>query len=334
VPRETISPELRAENLRRTTSNDDLLSAAEAAGYPGERAAVNAINKYLGFKGERTAIQNLSQLSEDEARSALEMFARRRSEKGLLDERGSAPAELFNWSEITRVGSQKLRNFLHPGTVKETTPPPLTPTQAKRVQAYLDDTMKPRMLQHKIGANQHGVNERNRILYDYAGGRRGFDEVMTYAMPYWFWWSRSGKQWPIRLLTHPNVLSNYARYKQAVRDTNREHYRKLIGDPNAELPLGWDYGIQIPLTDLSIDFERKLFRWPTSSTTTSRLPSRRRRAGRPCSSCRASAPPLYAYHLGLRRLSQLHRPARGRRPVRWLYLAHVQGYEVRHRHGA
>jgi hypothetical protein len=191
-------------------------------------------------------------------------------------ERGSAPADLFNFAQMSQDMAGIIRKVLGKGkAARELTPEPFTPQQVQDLTALIENNLVPRMNDVKMAANQFGVSARNFALLDY-GRRTQLDDWMAYAFPYGFWYKGTYLRWPLRFAQNPTLLGNFARYKQLVREADVAYYRQMTGDPNAEPPENWNRGIRVPGTEYFIDAERYMS--PLSALTEDFTTANRRAA--------------------------------------------------------
>lgn len=69
--------------------------------------------------------------------------------------------------------------------------------------------------EHRALASRVGVEARNFALLDYAD-RRNLDTLLSFVMPYHYWYGRTYKNWLQRGVLNPAVLANYQRYRGAL----------------------------------------------------------------------------------------------------------------------
>lgn len=137
--------------------------------------------------------------------------------------------------------------------------PPFTPEQAALLRKLANERIIPNMVRDKATVASLATQMRNFALGDYQN-KRMIHEWLAYIFPWSYWYTFTYPNWAKRLLTHPSFVSNYARIKAQLAKTNREYYRAVMGDPNAEMPEYWEDQIRVPFhnTQLYFDLERTL----------------------------------------------------------------------------
>jgi hypothetical protein len=106
----------------------------------------------------------------------------------------------------------------------------LAPDQVKAVRKWLR-SLEPRQNELKMVASRVGVYERDFALHNY-GDRRLGDYALSYATMYHYWPSRTLLKWGQRFANNPALLMKYVRYKQYIREKNKdlpEHWRDQVG---------------------------------------------------------------------------------------------------------
>lgn len=82
---------------------------------------------------------------------------------------------------------------------------------AASLNKYLDGVFKD-LSTHKIAATSWAESLRDWSLLNYSD-RRGFDNLVSWAYPYQFWYTRSAYQWLTRAIDRPAWFANYARMR-------------------------------------------------------------------------------------------------------------------------
>ncbi len=137
--------------------------------------------------------------------------------------------------------------------------PPFTPEQIALLRKLANERIIPNMVRDKATVANLATQMRNFALGDYQN-KRMIHEWLAYIFPWSYWYTFTYPNWAKRLLTNPSFVSNYARIKAQLAKTNREYYRAVMGDPNAEMPEYWEDQIRVPFhnTQLYFDLERTL----------------------------------------------------------------------------
>jgi hypothetical protein len=137
--------------------------------------------------------------------------------------------------------------------------PPITPDQARILRELANKKIIPNMVRDKATVANLATQMRNFALGDYAD-KRMINEWLAYIMPWSYWYTFTYPNWAQRLATNPSWVSNYARYKTALAKTNREYYKAVMDDQDAEMPEYWEDQIRVPFADtqLYFDLERTL----------------------------------------------------------------------------
>ena len=137
----------------------------------------------------------------------------------------------------------------------------LTPEQALYLRTFVNKELLPKMSRDKFIVGQVATDMRNFALGDYTH-RRNIHEFLSWIYPYAYWYTFTFQNWAMRLAQHPSYVANYARYRRLLRDKNREHYKELTGDPNAELPeyneASWFFKLPFADTELQFNLEDTL----------------------------------------------------------------------------
>lgn len=137
--------------------------------------------------------------------------------------------------------------------------PPIAPDQARILRELANKKIIPNMIRDKATVTNLATQMRNFALGDYSD-KRMINEWLAYIMPWSYWYTFTYPNWAQRLATNPSWVSNYARYKAALAKTNREYYRAVMDDQDAEMPEYWEDQIRVPFanTQLYFDLERTL----------------------------------------------------------------------------
>ena len=158
-------------------------------------------------------------------------------------------------------GITEARRIIAEWRAKQTPQPiaPFTPGQAVDLKKWIADNLVPGMIQGKTLANRIATQARNFALGDYAS-RRNINGLLQWVFPYHFWYTFTYKNWITRFMQHPEILSDYARYKALLQQENEKWYRETTGDQNAELPPWWAGQVRIPFggTEYWMDLEKTL----------------------------------------------------------------------------
>jgi len=85
------------------------------------------------------------------------------------------------------------------------------PRQERELSDWMK-TMKERLTIARADALDIAQETRDFILHNY-GSRRGIDQLLSYIYPYQFWHSRTYAKWLKRLVTEPEWIARYARYR-------------------------------------------------------------------------------------------------------------------------
>jgi hypothetical protein len=197
---------------------------------------LNIINKY----GEQN-YGSLDEVDPELAREALANYKLARPDVGdLIDEKplpmpayvpGSTPTHARNAHE-TRRTVKDLFGRVEKG-IRENYGKQIPVVNNPNLDQALNDwefnalrkVSEARAIADKV--SKHG---RDFSLLDY-NKRRGFDLVLGMIFPFQYWYSRTYSNWLKRLVTNPEVISNYARFKEAIA---HEH---------AGYPEWWKYNV-------------------------------------------------------------------------------------------
>jgi len=141
-------------------------------------------------------------------------------------------------------------------------PDPLSPLSAAQAQTLRDigeNVITPELIKAKAVTNDIATQLRNFALGDYAH-RRNYVSWLTWVYPYITWYDFTYKNWAIRVLKNPALVSNYARYRAMLAEINTARYREQTGDPTAEIPPWWEQQLRISAGghDLYFDLEATL----------------------------------------------------------------------------
>jgi len=101
------------------------------------------------------------------------------------------------------------------------------PRQERQLNEWMN-TMRERVTVARAEALDIAQNLRDFILHNYQS-RRGIDQLLSYIYPYQFWHSRTYAKWMQRLVTEPEWVARYARYRQ------------YLEKKHAGLPDWWKY---------------------------------------------------------------------------------------------
>lgn len=112
------------------------------------------------------------------------------------------------------------------------TPVDFTPEVEKALSGWTNAATN-NIAEGRLMASAYADVMRDFALHDY-GSKRNIDLAAAYLFPYEFWYTRTYKNWMTRLVTNPETIAAYAKYRTAL-----EHI-------HAGAPEWWKYNIQIP----------------------------------------------------------------------------------------
>ena len=108
------------------------------------------------------------------------------------------------------------------------------PKLVKQMRAYIGD-VKNKMSAAKHTALKIGEMRRDASLLNY-GMQTGTDKAVSAIFPYQFWYTRSAKEWAMRVIDKPYILSNYARLNALIDKYDDELPTRLRGKIGMNIP--------------------------------------------------------------------------------------------------